>query len=1091
MKKILFRIVGIFTLLLTALSASAITSTEVNDLLLKEGSLPLVWDLTPFSGENPTAVMDTSDETNPVLVITPKPEGKFTLSFTFNTTTEAKTLVRLSYLSSFNNVDILLDDVKISSLPYYSPYYNWKSMDVILPTASVGKHEVKMIFPETSSQGEFKSNNLYVQQFRPLENHCVQEGSVPVTFKNDPENPWFVEDNGMAYSMNPNSGVSSEISFSFHVDNPGYLFFNHGCEAGTNYYLKLDGVTYYSYKNGSSNWMGNTWYVSPGEHTVTFNEDLYSDRNHSARLSSVYVNDTWNDINVTTPGELGASLLRIAPEGDIKNIQMLKVSGDLNSEDWDNLRKCSGLICLDISAAPRTSFPEGWMREDEQIRAVWLPEELVSVSKNMFYKSALEYIYVPSSVTTIKESAFYNSKLRRIDFGEETQLKTLKRECFAYTNITSIILPDSLEVLPEELFWGCTSLTHCNLPKKLKIIGGAAFKNTNVGNGFGEVIRLPEGIEEIRSDGLYYGGFSNAGLKGTLIIPESLKTLEYCAFYDNPELSRVELNTTLTWWGDYAFSGCEIKEIVSPSPTPPSSDVEGASFASTIVYIPDFAELAYKTGDIWYKYKNYIPSKEVATRDNWNISQPVRMGENRFYGRPSLKMVVGSSIVINGSTPQNYDKFTFYVNQSDATSNRGYLSDVESTDANELEQRLYLPANSWRFFTPAADVKMTDITNETTDSWKIRYYDGAQRAANNSNSGNWKDVPADGVLKRGQGYIAIGAVNSWLNLPVEKANHDQFFKQPEWETALDENPSESEANAGWTYVGNPYPTYFDIASIDLDAPITIWTGSTYKALSVTDDLYALQPMQGYFIQKPAESDAVRMLRSGRQVTSEVTIKHAPADRKKGRDFINLEITLVGDTVATDETRIVINEAASKAYNPRHDVAKFMSMDTSVAQIYTLDDDAVQLAINERDYADGNVFLGVYTPRSGAQYEIAAVSLDRRAFLYDAYTGIEHDLSRDPYIFVADRAGRSDNRFTIRLAPIATEVTDAAEVSTMVSGLKGAISVRAAEGSRVSIFNAAGQPVFNGVMEVSPLMVELPEGIYVVNVDGETYKKIVK
>ena len=74
--------------------------------------------------------------------------------------------------------------------------------------------------------------------------------------------------------------------------------------------------------------------------------------------------------------------------------------------------------------------------------------------------------------------------------------------------------------------------------------------------------------------------------------------------------------------------------------------------------------------------------------------------------------------------------------------------------------------------------------------------------------------------------------------------------------------------------------------MDFTAPITVWTGSTYKAYSIVDDNYVLRPMESFFVQKPDEIDNIIFHKEGRQFTSSaglLTLLSAPNQLKMPTD----------------------------------------------------------------------------------------------------------------------------------------------------------------------------------------------------------------
>ena len=150
----------------------------------------------------------------------------------------------------------------------------------------------------------------------------------------------------------------------------------------------------------------------------------------------------------------------------------------------------------------------------------------------------------------------------------------------------------------------------------------------------------------------------------------------------------------------------------------------------------------------------------------------------------------------------------------------------------------------------------------------IRYYDGKARA--NGETGNWKDVPADGTLQAGTGYIIQANKQTQLTLKaINNDNKNRLFSGNALKRTLNEYASEFAHNASWNFIGNPYPCFYDIYYMDYISPITIWDtrNRTYTAVSTEDDSYILSPMQAFFIQKPVEMKEISFSAEGRQLNA--------------------------------------------------------------------------------------------------------------------------------------------------------------------------------------------------------------------------------
>ena len=135
-------------------------------------------------------------------------------------------------------------------------------------------------------------------------------------------------------------------------------------------------------------------------------------------------------------------------------------------------------------------------------------------------------------------------------------------------------------------------------------------------------------------------------------------------------------------------------------------------------------------------------------------------------------------------------------------------------------------------------------------------------------------------------------------------------------------------------------------------------------------------------------------------------------KRTDRHIFNLAIFNDNEPTAADETRVVINDEASLSYELGCDAAKFMSFDTTVSQLLTLDTEGNCYAINERPMADGQVSLAYYAGQESL-FTIKAIRADGEVFLYDALLDKTVDLTSEDYAFESEATnGVNNSRFTL-------------------------------------------------------------------------------
>ena len=123
--------------------------------------------------------------------------------------------------------------------------------------------------------------------------------------------------------------------------------------------------------------------------------------------------------------------------------------------------------------------------------------------------------------------------------------------------------------------------------------------------------------------------------------------------------------------------------------------------------------------------------------------------------------------------------------------------------------------------------------------------------------------------------------------------------------------------------------------------------------------------------------------------------------------------LLTDGNRTDQTRVVANQQASVSYEPQRDATKFFSSESPV-QLFTLDKEGNQLAINERPLAEADAVVMGFTATAPGIYTISLSRGSGKLLLHDAHTGQATDLSQQDYIFTIDEPVISSQRFRLTI-----------------------------------------------------------------------------
>lgn len=683
----------------------------------------------------------------------------------------------------------------------------------------------------------------------------------------------------------------------------------------------------------------------------------------------------------------------------------------------------------------------------QQIKTLAIPASVKTV-KN----AALDYMYALEHVdwqadADIPTYAFYNDfNLRTVDItGNPKLIDNYAFEyCFSLENvnfansITSIgkyaferdynlvcrSLPANLEAISDYAFQKCTALPVV-LPNKLKTIGQYAFYECDsLGTQDNGAFVVPEKVTSIGNYAFRYCD----GIE--LLTIKNAQTIGDYAFNSCSKLRSLELPTAYYSIGkQYTFTDCNnISEITLRSPSVVLHDNSLVSSLSKVTLkVPSFAVSNYKLDEYWYNAKEIIGFGTGEVSD-WYIYRPVTLNHERMEGTPNVYLyggtlkvngelpvgvkklhIGGGSLFVNGDAPLSVDNITI-------SSGNIVCNGNNSSVSGKIERLWYFSAKTWSFLSLPFDIKISDITFSAENvQYAIRYYDGASRAASGT-GGNWKNYnKEEDVIPAGTGFIMQTNIATDATFyAIDNGSKQQCVSNKEFVKTLAVNASEKASNHGWNLVGNPWQSYFNDHMLNFTGPITVWNTSnkTYTAYSVTDDDYAIRPNEAFFVQCPNEEyNTIGFPTQGRQLTSVIESQNAVKAQvpvARTRQIVNLTIS---NGEMEDRTRVVLNEKASMSYETACDASKFMSMDNSVPQLYTLDEQGNTYAINERPTGDGTVLLGFYAGAAG-EYTISVARCDaEQVFLTDFLTGQTKDITNDSYNFSADM-GTDNGRFCL-------------------------------------------------------------------------------
>ena len=889
----------------------------------------------------------------------------------------------------------------------------------------------------------------------------VSEG-VTYTCENDETYPWNLA-NGYLISTNKVDRSSSTFKITFNCESAVLFYMNYGTSTESGYdklTVVLDGNSFTSSGEVSS---GETTELQPGEHvlTLTYSKDGSgtggSDQVWVYHLALMDPETGIPVIDLAAPGQLGEEA--VAQFGTLPKVDVLRLKGTLNAEDWKTMKNLTGLRYLDMTETTVTEIPAEAFTNNS-IQTIKWPANLKVIGGKAFYDKILKgHLVLPETLDSIGPSAFYRNNIDSVSmphkqialangiFSQNTNLKTVKfNSCSSY--------------MPSSMFYNCTSLQSVSGTESVKAVYGYAFFQCRELTSAGAMIPTALGdyafndcgkleaidLSEVTSLGerafvsckslktvdlpkvssMKEVCFNSCSALTSVSIGDGLSKIPSSAFAGCSALKTITLGASVSYFDSNAFSGVSPEKLYINAPTPPgvyNNDTFGST--SGTLYVPEYSMVSYKLHDYWSKFTsvdvNPNPVTSLALSGKLSLTSNARIPDS-----PNVMMNTGSSFIVNGNKEQTLGSFVAYYNNSASSSIISRCNNMSSTAS---EARYRMNSGYWYFICPPFDVRMSDITTISGNQVAVRYYDSEARAAGSTS--NWKDVAPEATLKAGQGYIFRVSSADYVCMPATEETHNQIFRSQAVTTPLSEYSSDDANARNWNLVGNPYACFYDIYRMDYTAPLTVWNSDnrTYNAYSIADDDFALRPMEAFFVQKPDGVEAITFQPEGRQITS--TIDHsagvkAMAGKAASRRFVELELS---NGITDDHTRLVVNPQAQETFDANNDASKMMSTDIT-AQIFSVQGDEAY-AIKESPFAAGQAEIGMWFPADG-QYVVNITRADVKVELMDNGTVVPM-----PYTFTADE-GFCEGRFVLRITtdPTAIEGVDGNDASAPLYDLQG-------------------------------------------------------
>jgi hypothetical protein len=168
--------------------------------------------------------------------------------------------------------------------------------------------------------------------------------------------------------------------------------------------------------------------------------------------------------------------------------------------------------------------------------------------------------------------------------------------------LETVIIPNGVTSIGNNAFYGCNELVSVNIPNSVTSIGNYAFYGCDKLN-----INIPNGVTSI---GDY--AFSDSAINVNTIIlniPETVTSIGNEAFSYRYKIQEVNIPNGVTSIGDYAFSDCiKLENVYCEAVTPPTggTDMFNNNASGRKIYVPTGSVDAYKAANGWSDYADAI-----------------------------------------------------------------------------------------------------------------------------------------------------------------------------------------------------------------------------------------------------------------------------------------------------------------------------------------------------------------------------------------------------------------------------------------------------------------------------------------------------
>ena len=176
-----------------------------------------------------------------------------------------------------------------------------------------------------------------------------------------------------------------------------------------------------------------------------------------------------------------------------------------------------------------------------------IPDNITEINEYAFAGTDLKFINIPEHVNKIGNNAFYGCKLLET-INISSNITRIGEEAFANcSSLETINISGSITVIKAHAFEGCISLQSINIPSNITKIDEEAFANCSSL----KTINISSRVTQIK-----FGAFENCTNLQSINLPNNITKIERCTFGGCQNLKKINIPNSVTEIKEHAFYSC-------------------------------------------------------------------------------------------------------------------------------------------------------------------------------------------------------------------------------------------------------------------------------------------------------------------------------------------------------------------------------------------------------------------------------------------------------------------------------------------------------------------------------------------------------